>query len=171
MQEYSHSWAYHPTSRRYRALWPVLLCDIAVILTHLDELGIAISGPDSTGEPICDASGIAFNGTAAQGSSQPLTLASPHGDPYPSPCGTPAATSGTCDTASLPYDLAVTAVLLRCHHWLGHDFGIRSSHARWDTEWLHGVRPGCRVSFSVAKYQARWPRSGLLANWLRWLGL
>lgn len=142
MLEYSHSWAYHPTSRRYRALWPVLLTDVAVILARLDELGIAVSGPDGTGEPVCDGSGIAFNGTAALGSGQPLMLASLHRDPYPSPCGTPAATSGTCDTSSLPYDLAVTAVLLRCHHWLGHDFCIRSSHAKWDTEWLHGLRPG-----------------------------
>lgn len=46
---------------------------------------------------------------------------------------------GFCKTGRHPYDLAVTAILLRCHRLLPDGFAIHSDGA-WDTEWRRGNR-------------------------------
>lgn len=69
-----------------------------------------------------------------------------HCNPYPSPCGTAAATAGSVDTARHPDDTA--AILLRCHQLLGHHFAIRSE-ASWDTEWARGGAPAVLVARTV----------------------
>ena len=96
--------------------------------------------PDGHGEPVISTTDeIAF--TAGPTSGQPLRLLTPHRYAYPSPVGTPPAAIGTCDTGRQPYDLAVTAVLLRCHLLLWADVMVRSDGG-WDVEWVCGVRVG-----------------------------
>ncbi len=139
--QYRHLWVYHPIEHCYAAAWPRILADTARILRRTADLGIIICGPDGHGAPVLDTHrGIAFNGDAS-GQAEPLRLSAPHRDPHPSPCGTPAPGVGSCQTDRRPYDVAVAAVLLRCHLLLGDDFRLRSDGA-WDLEWAVGVRVG-----------------------------
>jgi hypothetical protein len=139
---YTHSWACHPTEPAYARAWAQILADTATILDELAFLGIALAGPNGSGTPILDYHvGIAVNGDAAAGQArEPLALPAPHRNPYPLPCGVRAASTGGCDTGRHPYDLAVTAILLRCHLLLGDDFAIRSEGG-WDTDWAGGIHP------------------------------
>jgi hypothetical protein len=136
---YSHLWAYHPIDWEWAAVWPAVITDTTRIVDRVTQLGIALTGPDGHHDPVISVTdGIAFSGGAT---GVPLRLLAPHRNPYPSPCGTPAATVGTCDTGREPYDLAVSAVLLRCKLLLGDTFLI-GSDGGWDLEWLCGVRVG-----------------------------
>lgn len=143
---YSHSWVYQPIDQPWAAVWPQILTDTARILARTIELGIPVCGPDGCGTPVIDLHhGIAFNGAGAA-RAEALRLAAPHRNPHPSPCGIPAPATGYCPTGRNPYDVAVAAVLLRCHLLLGDDF-LLSSDGDWDLEWAFGVRigqPGAR---------------------------
>jgi hypothetical protein len=130
---YSHSWACDPASVAYVHRWPRIVADTQRIAGHLATLGVDLAGPDGTGALSVDHDGIAFNGPGEH-AGQPFTLPAPTREP-----GT--VHRGHCATGLLPYDLAVTAVLLRCHTLLGNEFIMRSS-GRWHDEWLLGVRPG-----------------------------
>ena len=56
------------------------------------------------------------------------------------PQGQPTATA-FCTTGRKPYDLAVSAILLRCALLLPQAFAI-SSDGAWDREWAYGATPG-----------------------------
>jgi hypothetical protein len=139
---YRHSWACRPTECVYARAWAQILADTATILDELADLRIVLAGPDGSGTPILNShAGIAVNGDAAAGQArEPLTVPAAHRNPYPSPCGVHAASTGSCDTGRHPYDLAVTAILLRCHLLLRDDFAIRSDGG-WDTDWADGIHP------------------------------
>jgi hypothetical protein len=139
--QYRHFWVYRSTEHRYAARWPTILADTARILARTADLGIIICGPDGHGAPVVDTHrGIAFNGDTS-GHTEPLRLSTPHRNPYPSPCGIPAPATGSCQTGRRVYDVAVAAVLLRCHLLLGDDFTV-CSDGDWGLEWAIGVRVG-----------------------------
>lgn len=138
---YRHRWVYRPIDQPWAQAWPQVLTDTARILARTIELGISVCGPDGHGTPLLDPyRGVAFTG-ADGGPAEPLRLAAPRRNPHPSPCGVPAPATGTCQTGRRPYDIAVAAVLLRCHLLLGDEF-LLSSDGDWDLEWLVGARVG-----------------------------
>jgi hypothetical protein len=53
----------------------------------------------------------------------------------------PAPATGSCQAGRRPDDLAVAAVLLRCHLVFGGDFLLHGDGGG-DSDWLCGVRPG-----------------------------
>jgi len=87
---------------------------------------VALRGPDGAGDPVVAPARVAFNGDGARnGAADPFILAQdarPEGD---------AATAdgrvrASCDTALLPYDLAVCASLLIAKYHLGDAFLLES---------------------------------------------
>ncbi|MEJ3741790.1 hypothetical protein WEI85_00610 [Actinomycetes bacterium KLBMP 9797] len=136
---YRHQWAYQPSHPDYVAAWPTILDDTRRIIGRVRQVGIVIAGPDGYGRPTLDnADGIELNGDATTDlDGEAFRLLAP----LPAhPRGTPTATAA-CSTGRKPYDLAVTAVLLRCTLLLPHAFAIASDGA-WDREWVHGATRG-----------------------------
>ncbi|MCP2323623.1 hypothetical protein HDA40_002130 [Hamadaea flava] len=138
---YVHTYGYQPGSDPFAAAWPAIVGDVQTIIAAVAEIGIAVCGPMGTGDPIADLSdGIMLNGDDAAGLSfDGFDLPAPHHTP-----GAPA----DCrvwrfvKTARRPYDLAVTAILLRAHLLAPEVFAI-GSDGQWAEEWTTppGVNP------------------------------
>jgi len=121
---YTHYWSYRPASAAYRTAWPQILRDATRILEHAGAT-VSIAGPDGTGTPVLSDTGIAFNG-ALPDQDESFELAPPDdGDPV----------WAYCKTDRHAYDVAVTAILLRCHLLLPTEFRINSD-GRFDSDWL-----------------------------------
>ncbi|GIM98048.1 hypothetical protein Ato02nite_098410 [Paractinoplanes toevensis] len=121
---YTHCWRYQPDSRAYAAAWPAIVQDSNHIIAQLSKR-IPIAGPDTTGVPLLStADGIAYNGGPGE-HGEAFVLAVP---------GTTARQWWFCKTDGQPYDLAVTATLLRCHLLLPEAFLIASEGA-WTADW------------------------------------
>lgn len=121
---YTHCWRNQPGSAAYAAAWPGIVQDSNRIVAEVSRR-IPIAGPDGTGVPILSATaGIAYNGARDQ-HRDTFTLTAP---------GTSGRQWRFCKTDQLPYDLAVTATLLRCHLLLPDAFPIHSD-GDWDNDW------------------------------------
>jgi hypothetical protein len=131
---YTHYWSYTPADPAFAAAWPQICTDTQSIVERVRHLGIAIVGPDGIGAPMLDRRGIRFNGDAVTGGDHESFDLFP---PHPSAAGRQTA---FCKTARRPYDLAVTAVLLRLRLLLPEAVTI-ASDGRWDVEWRHGAAP------------------------------
>ena len=122
---YTHSWRYQPDSADYATAWPQLLADITHLLDTLQSGEVDLAGPQGYALPIIDpVLGIAFNGAV------PEDCDSFHLDGP----GPDRPVWRFCKTESRPYDVAVTAVLLRCHQLLPGSFLI-GSDGSWDGDW------------------------------------
>jgi hypothetical protein len=87
---------------------------------------VALRGPDGDGDPVVAPAAVAFNGDASRnGAADPFRF-SQDGRDEGEPAGTAAHVRARCDTALLPYDLAVCAALLIAKYHLGDDFVLRS---------------------------------------------
>lgn len=134
---YTHYWTYLPRSAQFRAAWPVIAADAAVIAASLPARGILLRGPGGTGLPEIGEARICIDGPPGR-ASEAFHL-SPDGPPLPVPAlglGLPDGVAfWFCRTDLLPYDLAVTAVLLRARQHAPASFAI-SSDGQWDSGWL-----------------------------------
>lgn len=131
---FTHYWSYLPESEQWQAAFPRLLADTRAILDHLTAHGIATAGAHGDGEPLLTASEIAFNGAAPRDyesfildtTQDPNTRHRTHyGEPF---------TWDFCKTEHRPYDLAVTAILLRARQLAPWHFAI-GSDGYWDSHW------------------------------------
>jgi len=130
---YTHYWDAPTAHPDYAAAWPAIITDTRTIITAVRAAGIVIAGPDGRRRPQLDVEGIAFNGDATSDLDYESFILAP---PGPAPrVGHP-----FCKTDRRPYDLAVAAVLLRCHLVLPDTFRIWSDGG-WDREWRHGAIP------------------------------
>jgi hypothetical protein len=121
---YTHCWRYQPHSPAYAAAWPAIVQDSNRIIAALSAR-IAIGGSHAVGVPLLSTvDGIAYNGNPGQ-DGDTFLLAAP---------GTTQRQWWHCKTGGLPYDLAVTATLLRCHLLLPTTFLI-ASDGDWNTDW------------------------------------
>ena len=146
---YTHSWCVPLAHRDYLAVWPAIVEDTRRIIDAVRGHGIVIAGYDGWRRPTLDSDGhgIAFNGDASTDlDADTFRLTPPM--PVMAPLQRPV---NFCKTNRKPYDLAVAAVLLRCHLLLPGVFLIRSNGA-WDTEWAHGAS-----ATSSATCSARYP--------------
>ncbi|HEY2670149.1 MAG TPA: hypothetical protein VGJ07_07195 [Rugosimonospora sp.] len=131
---YTHYWTVPSTHPGYTAAWPGIVADARRIITAVRAAGIVIAGPDGYHRPTCDlVEGIAFNGDATSDLDYETFWLQPPG-------WAPRCARGFCKTERRPYDLAVAAVLLRCHLLLPDLFAI-GSDGDWDREWLYGAIP------------------------------
>ena len=119
------------------ASWARIRNDISIVLQLFQatttsptwrEVGVepvALRGPDGTGEPIVAPRRLAFNGDAARnGAADPFIFAQ---DARADGGGeSDTRTLASCDTALLPYDLAVCASLLIAKYHLGDSLLLRS---------------------------------------------
>lgn len=146
---YAHAFRYAPQCGAFGRAWPRMVADAARILGYLASSGLVLRSRTGYGLPEIDRGPdgvIAFNGGALRDESRqaliirptvpdrrrdPLTASRYVRDGY---------VTGYCDTGRAPYDVAVTAVLLRCHLLAPTAFTIDGA-GDWDTEWLHGVTP------------------------------
>jgi hypothetical protein len=135
VRPYTHRYAYLPADPRWVQAWPQILANTRTIVEHVRRTGVVIAGPDGLRRPVFDpAFGVEFNGDAT------TDLA---GDTFTmmAPLFTRRTVSAqaACATGGKPYDLAVAAVLLRCHQ-LVPDVFVLDSDGGWDTDWLTGRR-------------------------------
>jgi hypothetical protein len=131
---YTHYWTLPPGDPRYAMRWPGIVEDTRRIVDAVRDLGVVIAGPDGYRRPVLDLSaGIAFNGDATSDLDyDTFALTAPGFGGAPR--------TEFCKTGRRPYDLAVTAVLLRCHLLLPDVFLI-GSDGEWEHEWLTGAVP------------------------------
>jgi hypothetical protein len=130
---YTHYWDAPTAHLDYAAVWPGIITDTRKIITAVRAAGIVIAGPAGRRRPQLDAGGIALNGDATSDLDCESFILAPPGL-------APSVGHSFCKTERRPYDLAVAAVLLRCHLLLPGTFRIWSDGG-WDREWLHGVIP------------------------------
>jgi len=144
---YAHSFRYAPTAATFRRMWPRMVADAARIVGYLESFNVALRSRTGYSAPEFDRSGdgvIAFNGSARRGEhQQPFVLRPMVPDRRRDPLvasrfSTDGFVTGHCDTDRAPYDVAVAAVLLRCHQLAPTVFTI-ASVGDWDREWLHGA--------------------------------
>ncbi len=138
---YTHYWGLLANDPGYHALWPQIVTDTARILDAVRRVGIGITGPHGWGLPVLDPGcDISFNGNAEPGlAADTFALPVPVRDDE-----RPVWTANFCKTNRLPYDLAVTAVLLRCHLLVPHALTI-SSDGSWNSQWKASRKlPGTR---------------------------
>ncbi|BCY08943.1 hypothetical protein [Actinoplanes sp. L3-i22] len=138
---YTHYWSLLVNDPGYRTLWPQIVTDTARILDAVRRAGIGIAGPYGWGLPILDPGcDISFNGAAGPGlAADTFALARPGLDDE-----RPVWAVNFCKTKRLPYDVAVTATLLRCHLLAPHALTL-SSDGTWNRQWKYGRKlPGTR---------------------------
>ncbi|MFC6018816.1 hypothetical protein ACFP2T_21720 [Plantactinospora solaniradicis] len=135
---YTHYFSYAPESAPFRQAWPRMRVDAALILDRVEATGVRLCRDPFEGTMPPEYEVIAVNGSVDDEQyCEPLVLA-------PRWPGSRHLTSdgrvvGFCKTGRHPYDLAVTAILLRCHRLLPDGFAIHSDGA-WDAEWRWGDR-------------------------------
>ncbi|MGA5820034.1 hypothetical protein ACPC54_19480 [Kitasatospora sp. NPDC094028] len=139
---YTHYWSYTPQAEGFRTAWLQLQLDAAAILDLVQGQGTQLAGGDGTGAPGIDDSAIRFNGSRADGDDYETFGIDLNPDPSREKSGF---VWDFCKTGERPYDLAVTAVLLRAHT-LAPDFFAVQSDGGWDSDWL-GARAIHRILF------------------------
>lgn len=88
---------------------------------------VALRGPDGDGDPVVAPARVAFNGDASRnGAADPFIFAQDARAESGGATPTNELVHAHCDTALLPYDLAVCASLLIAKYHLGDAFLLRS---------------------------------------------
>ncbi|MEJ3745524.1 hypothetical protein WEI85_19810 [Actinomycetes bacterium KLBMP 9797] len=146
---YTHYWSVRRGHPGYAQAWPGIVGDARRIIDAVGATGVAVAGPNGYGQAVLDlAEGIAFNGDGTAGLDYEAFRLGP-----PAPFWT-GDTWAFCKTAGRPYDLAVTAVLLRCRLLLPRVVQIQSD-GRWDDEWLRGAQPALSSAAGLRPAGAR----------------
>lgn len=134
---YSHYYSYDLTNPQFHRVWPKIVKDTDRIITRVQDAGIRI-GNSQAGNPHW--AGVEF--IALDGDSDDLAGEELYIFRKVPPTYRPQPRNGSINhvikTGRRPYDLAVTAVLLRCQMLLPAAFAIHSDGA-WDEEWLYGA--------------------------------
>lgn len=131
---YTHYWSYLPESEQWQAAFPRLLADTRVILDHVTAHGIAIADAYGDGEPLLSADEIAFNGAEPEEYESFILGTRQDPDTRHRTWRGERFTWTFCKTARRPYDLAVTATLLRARQLAPWHFAI-GSDGYWDSDW------------------------------------
>lgn len=144
---YAHTFRYAPESEAFRRAWPRMVADAARIVGYLATTGLAVRSRTGYSVPEFDRGTdgvIAFNGSAwHDGHRQPFVIRPSVPDRRRDPLAASryardGYVTGYCDTGRAPYDVAVAAVLLRCHQLAPTAFTI-ASDGGWLVEWQHGA--------------------------------
>jgi hypothetical protein len=143
---YTHYYRYDQGHPEFLASWPAMARDAGRIVDQLQAAGVIICGPDD-GTPPVTPDGIALGGSVEDELDGELFEISPGSHKRKNK---PRIVQGFCKTERFPYDVAVAAILLRCHILAPQAFLI-ASDGQWDEEWREDLT---------------WPRTGLSARGL-----
>lgn len=138
---YAHYFSYNLSDPEFDRAWPVIVEDSLRIMAHVEAAaGIRLASARGISHP--SYAGIdlfALEGDPDDHEQTSETLALfrqlPPGHWRPLQDGW---LSSMVKTGRLPYDLAVTAILLRCKMLLPDAFALHSDGG-WDKEWLYGA--------------------------------
>lgn len=130
---YTHYFRYEPNQPGFRAGWPRMVQDAQRIVERVQAAGIVIEGLDS--EPPVSIARIAFDGDEELAGESFII----------SPTSEQDVVQNFCKTGRFPYDLAVTAILLRCR-LIAPDAFCFGSDGDWNDDWAE---------------DATWPSTGL----------
>jgi hypothetical protein len=149
---YCHYYSYDLTNPEFDGAWPEIVKDTLRIITRVQDAGIRLSYAMEGGSHLAGVELIALNGDMTNDDLQGEDLVIFREVP---PTYSKQPQNGTFSwivkTGRRPYDLAVTAVLLRCQMLLPAAFAIYSDGA-WDEEWQYGATgpiPGGRGARAV----------------------
>jgi hypothetical protein len=149
---YTHYMAYAPEDEQFKKAWPDILTDARLIVDHVtNELGIEIAGGVGEGEPVIGGEGppsmpvlsgtIWLNGAGPrEPEHEDLAHETLLIDPHPGAARKMDQLRAKgfvwefCKTARKPYDVAVGAILIRCHQHAPEAFVFDS-----DGGWLDGA--------------------------------
>ncbi|MER6913945.1 hypothetical protein ABT354_19920 [Streptomyces sp. NPDC000594] len=127
---YTHYFSYTPEAPALRSAWLQLRLDTAAILDFVKKTGVQLAGSNGHGAPLIDERRISFNGRATEECEDFTFTLDPHErtrrDPF---------VWDFTKTNGRPYDMAVTAVLLRAHTLIPDHVAIQSDGS-WDADWL-----------------------------------
>jgi hypothetical protein len=132
---YTHYFRYEPNHPSFRAGWAQMVRDAQRIVERVQAAGVVIEGFDD--EPPVSTARIAFDSDEEEELDGESFVISPTAEQE--------VVRTFCKTERFPYDLAVTAILLRCRliapdaFWFGSD-------GDWDDDWDE---------------DATWPSTGL----------
>lgn len=119
---YTHYWECQPDGEQFKAAWSQFCSDTARILEAVTGRGVQLAGPDGTGQPeVSEELGVAFNGSEEFKEDYETFAIALQGRGH-----------DFCKTGIMPYDLAVTAVLLRLHMLAPADVRLDSDGAWHD---------------------------------------
>ena len=134
---HTHYFSYDPDSVPFLQAWPRMREDAERILDRVEAAGVRLWRDPFEGTLPPDYEVIAVNGTTVDDLDGETLVLAPRWPP-----GfrrQPSSGDGFCKTGRKPYDVAVAAILLRCHRLLPDEFAIRSD-GEWDGEWRYGDR-------------------------------
>lgn len=129
---YMHAWAYKPDAA-FQAAFEQLARDTREILPALADRQVPIANWAGYGDPEVTNLAISFNGAGPDADDTFLLEATGNGTIRHTPAGH-SFHLDQCTTAGKPYDLAVTAVLLRAHQLTPRHIALASDGA-WDEHW------------------------------------
>jgi hypothetical protein len=136
---YTHYWITFPRTAQFRAAWPAIVADSCAITAEVARRGITLRGPHGTGAPVTGPDRICLNGPASDGDDgwgEAFDLTADPRHVHYQPPGLPrGAVWSFCKTGRNPYDLAVTAILLRASQHAPRHVRL-CSDGSWDTDWL-----------------------------------
>jgi hypothetical protein len=138
---YAHHFRYNTALPAYQDAWPRMVADALTIVQAADRMQVTICGPHGDNAPKISDTGIALNGSRWQASDHDSLVICPSVTTQHariSMGAEPGFLSDTCKTGRRPYDVAVAAILLRCHLLAPEAFRINSD-GRWDREWIYGA--------------------------------
>jgi hypothetical protein len=163
---YTHYFAYDSNARPFISAWPEMVRDAKLIAWCAQRvLGVRLAGGRREGRPVFNCQRICLNGPAADLLANeaflidPMPLRAWDGRPGPGNDGrsqqarqldTRGFTTSFCKTGRKPHDIAVTSVLLRCHHLAPEAFVI-ASDGDWERDWCHGACGSKRAPVSVVE--------------------
>ncbi|WP_412518935.1 hypothetical protein K8Z49_12845 [Actinomadura madurae] len=135
---YTHYYRYAPSDPAFRSAWPRIVADARRIVERVGAGGILLNDIPDDLPPVTDER-ILFTGSVADElDGEPLEIRPTADHPQPFQYDPPRSIRTFCKTNRHPYDLAVCAVLLRCHMLAPEAFYI-DSDGEWDDEWANGA--------------------------------
>ncbi|MFJ6752381.1 hypothetical protein ACIQNI_29980 [Streptomyces sp. NPDC091266] len=144
---HANYFAYTPQAENFRSSWLQLRLDAAAILDLVEQTqNIALAGGAGTGVPRIDEDAIVFNGLVAADEDYE-TFAIELDPRFQDERGFTYSFCKTGNVRPKPYDMAVTAVMLRAHTLAPDCFAI-DSDGDWDEHWVH-ARAIHRMLFSA----------------------
>lgn len=119
---YTHYWRAGKTAD-WTAAYPQIQLDAVKIVKAAQERGIALGDATGEGKPVITEGHLRLNGVGDEGHESFILPSSLRGFDF-------------CKTARKPYDVVVTAILLRAHHHAPAGIEV-SSDGYWE-EWGEG---------------------------------
>lgn len=135
---YTHRYAYTPSDPAFQSAWPRMVADAGRIVERVQAAGVVLNDDDPDEPPVTDERILVGGSEEDELDGEPLVVHRSTEDLLPFQYDERGVVHTFCKTERFPYDLAVCAILLRCHRLAPGAFTIGSDGA-WDEEWADGT--------------------------------